>query len=142
MILYISTLSKSEHFRKWTFLSQSEHFDVFSDFLFFFQKIYFFNFFWTRKKEYIFSELRIFLGHSFDVKLSVLLIYGVFRAFGARQIWFSAPSRYCEGTKTCSISRIFWRSICLQLFLPNAIILKSHDQNVSHDDSKWSDIQF
>ena len=66
----------------------------------------FFDFFELEKK-YFFSELRNVFGYSFDVKLSELLIYDVFRAFGVRQIWFPVPTRYCEGTKTCSISRVF-----------------------------------
>ena len=74
-------------------------------------------FFWTRKK-FIFFGVENFLGYSFDVKLSDLSIYDVFRAFGVRQIWFPAPTRYCEGTKTCSISRVFWILVRNQPFLP------------------------
>ena len=71
--------------------------------------------FWSEKfsnffelgKEIFFSELRFFFGYSFDVKFSDLSIYDVFRAFGARQTLFPAPTRHCEDAKTCSISRIF-----------------------------------
>ena len=41
------------------------------------------EFFWTRKKKLFFSELRNFLGYSFDVKIYNLSIYDVFRAFWA-----------------------------------------------------------
>ena len=58
----------------------------FQIFDFFSEKIFFQFFFELEKNNNIFSELRKFLGHGFDVKLSVLLIYRVFRAFGARQI--------------------------------------------------------
>ena len=82
------------------------------------------NFFWSKnfriflnsKKNIIFSELRKIFWYSFDVKLSDLSIYDVFRAFGVRQIWFPAPTRYCEGTKTCSISRIFWILVRIDRF--------------------------
>ena len=40
-------------------------------------------FFSIATKIILFSELRIFLGYSFDVKLSVLSIYAVFRALRA-----------------------------------------------------------
>ena len=33
-----------------------------------------------------------------------------------RQIWFPAPTRYCEGTKTCSISMIFWILVRIDRF--------------------------
>ena len=45
-----------------------------------------FDFFFELEKKYFFSELRIFFGYSFEVKLSDLSIYDVFRAFGVRQI--------------------------------------------------------
>ena len=79
----------------------------------FFSKI-----FSSSSKKYFFSELRFFFGYSFDVKLSDLLIYDVFRAFGVRQIWFPAPTRYCAGTKTCSISRVFWVLVRNRPFSP------------------------
>ena len=53
------------------------------------------------------------IRYSFDVKIYDLSIYDVFRAFGAQQTWFPAPTRYCEGTKICSIPRVFSRSVCL-----------------------------
>ena len=46
------------------------------------------NVFWSSLKKYFLSELRKFWGYSFRVKNSNLLIYDVFRVFGARQIWF------------------------------------------------------
>ena len=59
-------------------------------------------FFGIRKN--IFSGFRKYFGYSFDVKISDLSIYDVFRAFGAWQILFPAHSGYCGGTKTCPIS--------------------------------------
>ena len=94
---------------------------IFFFFRFFFRNFFgpiFFQIFWTRKKIFFFSELRFFFGYSFDVKFSDLSIYDVFRAFGVRQIWFPAPTRYCEGTKTCSISRVFWILVRNRPFSP------------------------
>ena len=54
-------------------------FDIFDFSIFFFE-----NFFGSKK--YFLGELRFFFGYSFDVKLSDLSIYDVFRAFGVRQI--------------------------------------------------------
>ena len=50
---------------------------------FFFRKFYF-RFFLKLEKTYFFSELRNFLGYSFDVKKSYLSIYEVFSAIWAR----------------------------------------------------------
>ena len=48
-----------------------------------------FPFFLPSSKKYFLSELRNFLGYSYDVKSSNLSIYEVFRTIGARQIRFS-----------------------------------------------------
>ena len=39
-------------------------------------------------------------SYNFDVAFSNLSIYDVFRAFGARQILFPAPTKCSTGTKT------------------------------------------
>ena len=118
---------------------QKSIFDIFDIFEFqhfsdrFFFEIFFgqlfFEIFFVELEKNIFSELRIFFGYSFDVKLSDLSIYDVFRAFGVRQIWFPAPTRYCEGTKTCSISRVFWILVRIDRFRRYFDVFKKKYQN-------------
>ena len=93
-----------------------------------------FEIFLNSKKIYFFSELRIFGEYSFEVKLSDLSIYDVFRAFGVRQIWFSALTRYCEGTKICSISRDLWILVRNLPFSPLAMILNLEIIHDIHDE--------
>jgi len=49
------------------------------------------------KKIYLFSELRINLGHSFDVKNCDLLIYDVFSAFPTLYTSLLPPSKKSHG---------------------------------------------
>jgi hypothetical protein len=58
--------------------------------LIFFEKL-FFEFFCSKKITF-FSELRKCFWYIFDVKISDLSIYDVYRAFGAQQICSTAPT--------------------------------------------------
>jgi len=57
-------------------------------------------------KNILFSELRIFLGYSFDVKIYDLSIYDVFRAFGAWQVLFPASRKCPYWTQKSGLLRI------------------------------------
>ena len=68
-----------------------------------------------------FSELRKKNGYNFDVKFSDLSMHDVFRAFGVRQIWFPAPTRYTtlclRASKTWCFEGLQWKSVWLNLIV-------------------------
>ena len=84
---------KSQNFK----MSKFQHFEILTFFrfcgqIFFGPKMFgkFFGFFFDRAKKYFLSELRNFLGYSFDVKMSDLFIFYAFRFIRARQTRFLA----------------------------------------------------
>ena len=72
-----------------------------------------------RKKNFFFRvqiKIRIFFDQKSFEKWSAKIWQKISNLKSQRM--FPAPTRYCEGTKTCSISRIFWILVRIRPFSP------------------------